>query len=220
MIHDLKHYTGYQSILCLNGNLPGPSFFTRINLPVIAADGAANTLLNLGIKPSLIMGDLDTVNPSILEHHSYLHLPDQNSTDYQKSLDYLKKNNLLPAIVLGINGGCLDHILNNINIFMETDCLLYDPPIKGFIIRQTSIMNFNLAFNTKISLIGMPSALITSKGLRWNLDKSPLTFPGISSCLNRTQAPEIELEVHEGSLLVLIYEEVVHDAGSAGAHCH
>lgn len=212
-MHDLINLKGYQSILCLNGDLPDPSFFLKMNLPVIAADGAANHLLELGILPDLIVGDLDSVRHDILEKHSFLHLSDQNSTDFQKTMLYLKENDLLPAIIVGINGGCLDHILNNINIFMETNCLLYSPPIRGFVIKEKSRMNFLLPAQTKISLMGIPEATLSSTGLKWELNSSCLSFPGKTSCFNRTQSPEIVLEVHHGAALVLIYEQRIDDAG-------
>ncbi|AMP93391.1 thiamine diphosphokinase [Legionella pneumophila] len=210
---DVINFKDYRSILCLNGDLPAPSFFHNKRLPVIAADGAANVLCNQGIFPDLITGDLDSIQPALLENHSFLHLPDQGSTDYQKAMDYLKTNDLLPAIVVGINGGYLDHILNNINIFMETNCLLYSPPIKGFVVKEKLKVNFTLPFQTKISLIGIPEVVLSSDGLKWELKRSSLSFPGKNSCFNRTQKSEISLEVHQGAALVLIYEEVMEDAG-------
>ncbi|WP_045097366.1 thiamine diphosphokinase [Legionella fallonii] len=212
-MHDLINLKGYQSILCLNGKLPDSSFFTTMNLPIIAADGAANSLLELGINPALITGDLDSVRPDILTHHAFLHFPDQESNDYQKAMHYLNDNDLLPAIVVGINGGHLDHILNNINIFMETNCLLYSPPLKGFVIKEQSCMNLLLPVHTKISLMGIPEVTLSSKGLKWELNDSHLSFPGKTSCFNRTQSPEIALEVHQGAALVLIYDQMITDAG-------
>lgn len=213
MIHDVINLKGYRSILCLNGDLPQSAFFNAMNLPIIAADGAANRLFKDGIHPELIIGDLDSIDASILEHYPFFHSPDQGSSDYQKAMNYLNDNHLLPAIIVGINGGFLDHILNNINIFMTTDCLLYSPPIKGFVLKETGVRHFLLPVHTKISLIGMPKALLSSSGLQWELNYAPLSFPGKTSCFNRTQLPEISLEAHQGSALVLIYEQMILDAG-------
>lgn len=213
MMHDVINLTGYRSILCLNGELPESSFFKTLNMPIIAADGAANSLLERGISPHLITGDLDSVRPSLLENHPFLHSADQNFSDYQKAMHYLKENDLLPAIIVGINGGHLDHVLNNINIFMETNCLLYAPPIRGFVLNEKSSMGCSLPMHTKISLIGIPTATISSKGLQWELNHSQLYFPGKTSCFNRTRLSDIVLEIHQGSVLVLIYEQMIEDAG-------
>ncbi|WP_454784508.1 thiamine diphosphokinase [Legionella sp. WA2024007413] len=212
MIHDVINLTGYQSILCLNGNLPDSSFFIAMNLPIIAADGAANSLFEQGIRPQLITGDLDSVHPALLKNHPFLHIPDQSRSDYQKALGYLKDQDLLPAIVVGVNGGHLDHVLNNMNIFMGTNCLLYAPPIRGFVLNAQSKINLSLPVHTKISLMGIPEAILSSIGLRWELNNTHLSFPGQTSCFNRAQTPDIVLEVHHGSVLVLVYEQMIEDA--------
>lgn len=214
MIPDTINLKGYKSILCLDGHLPEHSFFKRLNLPVIAADGAGNTLYDLGIEPQIIIGDLDSLRTSIRESHAHLHLPDQNSSDFQKCLVFLKENNLLPSIVVGINGGYLDHILNNINIFMETDCLLYAPPILGYVLKEKTRHQFTLPSNSKISVMGIPFATLSSKGLKWDMDHDQLTFPGKTSCFNRTRESLVEFEIHQGAVLVLIYVEQAIDAGS------
>lgn len=213
-MHDIHNLKGYRSILCLNGHLPDKIFFDQLTLPIIAADGAANTLVDMALKPEIIIGDLDSVHPHLKASHPVLHAPDQDSNDYQKALIYLKQNNLLPSIVVGINGGHLDHILNNINIFMGTHCLLYSPPIKGFVIEAGCPHRLHLAENTKLSLIGIPQALVSTKGLKWELDHMVLEFPGQTSCFNRSLEPEIEFNIHQGSVLVLIYEQPTADAGA------
>lgn len=210
MLNDLS---SYKSILCLNGVLPSADFFLHNKLPIIAADGATNALLERGVIPHLIIGDLDSVHPELLDQCPFLHLPDQNTSDYQKALEYLKSNELMPAIVVGINGGYLDHVLNNINIFMGTECLLYAPPIRGFVINGEGSKEITLATNTKISLLGIPSAEVSSEGLKWDLHQTSLRFPGSSSCFNRSKAKKIKLQVHKGSALVLFYESAIDDAG-------
>jgi len=202
----------FRSILCLNGEIPERVFF-ETDLPIIAADGAANKLVNHGIKPHAIIGDLDSVHDHIRDTHHTIHYADQNSNDYQKSLAYLEKNNLLPAIVVGIDGGYLDHALNNVNIFMQTDSVLYAPPLIGMVINAGEKKILTPLKNTKISLIGFPHAEISSNGLKWELHKQSLTFPGVNSCFNRCQANEIEIIAHQGTLLILIYLSAIDDAG-------
>lgn len=200
-------YQKYRSILCLNGALPSADFF-KSELPIIAADGAANTLMEMGIKPDLVIGDLDAIDQRWLKEVETLYVYDQNFCDYEKSLDYLASKNLLPCIVVGINGGYLDHVLNNINIFMKSKNLLYAPPLYGCVVREDEHQTFNLPIDTKISLMGIPKAKVTTKGLKWELIDSTLSFPGVSSCFNRGVDDIVEIRVHEGSVLVLIYFSV------------
>lgn len=201
---DLKDY---KSILCLSGELPNADFFST-DLPIIAADGATNHLMQLGITPKIIIGDLDSVLPEYLKIiPSYYH-HDQNFCDFEKSLQYLEKNKMLPAVIVGLSGGYLDHVLNNVNHFLLVGCILFAPPIYGFALNEGKDKQLTLPLNTKISLLGIPDAIVTTKGLKWNLCDDQLTFPGKNSCFNRTQECEIEIQVHSGAVLILVYDEI------------
>lgn len=208
MLNDSK----YRAILCLNGELPEAAFFQR-GLPIIAADGAANRLDAINITPNIIIGDLDSVQPSVLAKCPSIHAPDQSFSDYQKCLTYLETQQLLPAIIVGISGGHLDHILHNINIFSQTNCLFYAPPLIGLIIRENQPATFKTSQGTKISLIGLPHATVSSQGLKWEVENHTLAFPGDNSCFNRATADLVHLTVHSGNCLVLIYQTQMHDAG-------
>lgn len=201
---DLKNY---KSILCLSGELPNADFFAT-DLPIIAADGATNHLMQLGITPRIVIGDLDSVLPEHLKIiPSYYHY-DQNFCDFEKCLQYLEKNKMLPAVIVGLNGGYLDHVLNNVNHFLRAGCVLFAPPIYGFALNEGKDKQLTLPLNTKISLLGIPDATVTTKGLKWDLCDDQLTFPGKNSCFNRTQEREVEIQVHSGSALVLVYDEI------------
>ena len=50
---------------------------------------------------------------------------DQSHSDFQKALMYMTKHGLLPAIICGISGGHIDHIVNNVNILPKYFLLLY-----------------------------------------------------------------------------------------------
>jgi thiamine pyrophosphokinase len=216
---DLMDLDSYKSVLCLDGNLPNRRFFEKLkklkklDLPIIAADGAANSLASKNIVPSIIVGDLDSVRQELLIDGKFLKDDDQNSSDFQKALKYLEIENLTPAIVLGLNGGYMDHILNNISIFFRTKSIFYDEPIIGMSI--DGCRTFNLKIGTKLSLFGIPSCRVSTKGLKWNLDNDELTFPGFNSCFNRTVSEDIVIHIIRGTALLLIYTSPISDAGLA-----
>jgi thiamine pyrophosphokinase len=202
----------YRSILCLNGSLPSRDFFTGA-LPLIAADGAANKLAAMNILPHMIIGDLDSVDAALLKTCEHIHDADQGSSDFQKCLAYMQDNILLPSIIVGVNGGYLDHVLNNINIFLQTDSIFYAPPMIGFTIKSGESHHLKLAAGTKISLLGLPQATVTTRGLKWELDAQVLSFPGSNSCFNRAQHDEVMIAADSGDVLVLVYELTMNDAG-------
>ncbi|MGL9779840.1 MAG: thiamine diphosphokinase [Wolbachia sp.] len=202
----------YRSIVVLNGEIPSSSFFKQ-GIPIIAVDGGANRLVSIGVQPDLVIGDLDSVNLDLRANLNTIYLPDQDYCDFSKAMAHLKIVKLLPSIVTGITGGAIDHILQNINIFLSTGSIFYtpSPPMVGYIL-QKSITHFSLPKDTKISLLGMPTAQISTKGLKWELCLNKLAFPGKNSCFNRSLGNKLSIEVHSGICLAMVYLEAVDDA--------
>lgn len=210
----------YRSILCLNGDLPEVDFFKK-DLPIIAADGAANTLIERGITPNYVVGDLDSVRHEHAARVKTVYRPDQNSSDFQKSLEFMQEQNLFPSIITGINGGHIDHILNNIGIFSHDmlnhaeahHSVFYAPPVVGLILSAPDDRTLSLPIHTKLSLMGMPHAIISTHGLKWELDHYHLSFPGQTSCFNRSTEPTISIHTQHGCALLMIYSDCINDAG-------
>lgn len=202
----------YRSIICLNGELPAKAFF-NLSLPIIAADGALNQLSEMNIKPNMVIGDFDSVDKALLQNFPSLHLPNQSSSDFEKCFAYVKEKKLMPAIIVGLDGGCLDHVLNNLNFFTSTESMFYTRAMKGIMLHEGEHIALHQAKQTKISLFGLPSATLSTHGLKWDLIKTQLSFPGKNSSFNRTQAETVSIEIHAGNLLLLIYHEPIDDGG-------
>ena len=200
----------YRSVLCLDGELP-LAFLKHTSLPLIAADGAANQLIANGLQPSEIVGDCDSVRTELLQQYPHVRDVSQDTTDFEKAFAYLKKENLLPTIIAGISGGCLDRILSNVFIFSQTNALFLSDTLVGFAL--TGKRTFDWEADTKVSLFGCPSAIVTSHGLKWELNRTELVFGGFQSCSNRVQTSPLTLEV-EGKILVFAYRYTVKDAGN------
>jgi thiamine pyrophosphokinase len=206
----------YKSIIALNGDLPEKSFFCNFNLPIIGVDGGAGRLKNIGIEPDIITGDFDSIDKKDFSKSKIIYLPDQSSCDFHKTLEYASQNNLLPSIILGMNGGILDHIMQNINIFCNFEDIrnniFYSHPVVGINLKL-GLHEIHCNINAKISLIGMQKTIIRTHGLKWNLNDEELTFPGKNSAFNRSNNDSFNLEVSYGSCLLMIYLDEVMDCG-------
>ncbi|MBC8065741.1 MAG: thiamine diphosphokinase [Chlorobia bacterium] len=84
---------------------------------VIAADGAANRLIDSGASPDLIVGDLDSLEPIHASTHARVKADlDQETTDCDKLLIYVQEN--LPdsdLSIVGIEGDRFDHVLASLH---------------------------------------------------------------------------------------------------------
>ena len=206
MIIDTKEY---KSVICLDGDLPF-DFLQKTDLEIIATDGAANKLLQNNIHPLVVIGDLDSINEEVRSHCNCIEIASQNSTDYEKALDYASDNNLFPSIITGINGGYLDRILMNLCIFSQTDSVFFSEDMIGMVISKHKVLH--LPKHTKISLMGANEAVVTSHGLKWELKETRLSFAGFCSCSNRVSDETVTLDV-DGEILVFIYLKDIIDSG-------
>jgi thiamine pyrophosphokinase len=212
LLNNISRINGeYKSIICLNGAMPTINFFNKLSsLPVIAVDGASKYLHAINIKPKMIIGDLDS---HIQEHFPSIEkilLPDQNYCDFDKTIKYLSEKNLLPAIITGMNGGYLDQIIKNFSIFANHNFILYDNNQLAFMLhhnknKASNLISLSLPINTKISIIGCPDALISSKGLKWELDDYKLSIFGNNSTSNRTLWSDVSIQIYKGSVIIFIY---------------
>lgn len=204
----------YKSIICLDGTIPEKEFFSLFTLPIIAVDGASNKLEVIGVEYDIVIGDLDSASDAIINSNKAVYLPSQDMSDFQKTNLYLAQKSLLPAIIVGINGGRLDHILYNINIFSNMDSVFFAPPLMGKIIAAGTTERVSIPYMTKISIIALSPSFLVTKGLKWELNQDmELNFGGMQSCFNRTIDDIVNISVISGKVLLLIYCDDETDCG-------
>ena len=214
-----KKFNSFKSIICLNGEIPIEDFFTRYSgIPIIAADGAANKLLKINVSPTLIIGDFDSIDLSVIPAHiEVLHVPDQNSTDLEKCLNILGERKLFPCLIYGATGKETDHTLYNLSVIekhsINHQMIFHDSAYKDkekYGIFVSDYLSANLKVGAKISLLSFVHSSVTSKGLKWELINQYLS-PGISSVRNLTKDDHVEIIVHKGCILVLLDFEPIKD---------
>lgn len=195
----------FDAILALNGNLPEISFFESINSTLIAADGAANNLLSINIIPDFIIGDLDSFDKNYkLNKTKIIQIDDQDTNDFEKCLIWCSKNNKHKILIIGFHGGELEHSINNISVFKKyakkLELTILDNDRYGIFVDQSFYSNFNS--NEIISIIPLPSALLRTKGLVWELDNTLLELGIKEGARNRTKIDFVEINIISGQFLL------------------
>lgn len=208
----IEDFGRYKSVICLNSFVP--LSVSLLDLPIIATDGAADTLLNRGIVPNFVVGDMDSISKKSLAKCNIIRMEDQETTDFYKAISFAESKSLTPAVVTGLDGGVLDHSLDNFSTFVlfANDMLYLSDKTVGFCIAN-SHKSWKLPPGTKISIFGAPSAEVSTQGLKWELQNKHFSFFEYNSISNRTLAPEIDIKAESGSVFVLIYISSVADAG-------
>mgnify|MGYP003309525007 FL=1 len=100
----------------LNGQMPtDDTIINQITNSdyIIAVDGSASKLLDLEIVPDVIIGDLDSLQNIKNKDIELVETPDQNKTDFRKTLEWCIEKNILNISIFGISGESEDHFLGN-----------------------------------------------------------------------------------------------------------
>lgn len=160
---------------------------------IIALDGGANVLRQQGLRPEVIVGDLDSAQNSDQwrdEGVSVQHFSDQDSTDLDKVLRQLCAPSV---VVLGVLGDRLDHALASLASVSRygtgSRLLLIG---RDDSVRYVSAQNCVLALpqQRRVSIWTMQSvAFVKSEGLAYPLDGLCLDPMGTIGTSNHTTAP-------------------------------
>lgn len=205
----------FDAVIALNADLPDKSFFDKLNnVPIYAADGAAGKLIDNGITPDFAVGDLDSFS---LHPHSQnfpkekvIFKPDQNSNDFEKTLVAVLEAGLFNCLIVGFNGGELEHTLNNWSVLMRfaktMNLCLYNLDRYGIPIFES--ITLNVRKKEMLSLIPQPRVKLTTKNLNWELSREILELGTREGARNFAVSEEVTLEIHEGSMLIFIEQRL------------
>ncbi|MDL1913139.1 MAG: thiamine diphosphokinase [Bergeyella sp.] len=198
-----------KALLFINGEPPEklPSFLGYTC--VACTDGAFRYLKNQGFplqKLKYISGDFDSLSDEELLgfEEKKIFTPDQNKTDFEKTLEILLRKNINAVDVYGGSGKEMDHFLGNLTVAHRYTKFLslkfYDRYSEYFFVPKNFILGG--VKDLIISLYPFPLAKeVTTRGLHWNLNKEDLTVNTKVSIRNYATSDEIEITYTEGSLL-------------------
>lgn len=185
---------------------------------IIAADGGAASLDDLGRRPHLLVGDLDSVDARLVERLEAegvaveRHPVDKDASDTELALERaLETSPDAEVLVLGAMGGeRLDHELANL-------LLLADPALAG---RQVRLVRGSTSVRAvrggeRLVLGGIAGDLVTllpiggdaagvvTEGLRWPLRDATLAMGRSRGLSNLVEAPPASVSLERGTLLVV-----------------
>ena len=194
--------------LLLNGK--APKNFPKLDdySLVCATDGALEVLKCIGEEPDLVFGDFDSVDV-LPEETEIILTPDQDYTDFEKTLALLHESGYQNIDVFGASGEEQDHFLGNLHVALawkdKLQLTFFDDYGNYRFIPNQFVMDDVL--NKTISLFPFPkTAGITSRGLEFELNKIDLELGIRVGTRNRAIRNRVQIEFSGGNLLVFIQE--------------
>lgn len=184
---------------------------------IIAVDKGIEIFETLDIFPNHLVGDLDSVNPIILNKlkkndsiiiHSYP--PQKDETDTEIALKLALQENTTKITIVGGLGKRFDHSLANLHILTlcldkNVPCELLDPNNRIYLIQNSVSLSINKLYGKYISLIPLTSHVegLTLKGFRYPLEQYKLSI-GTSLGISNELIEEIGcIHLEDGILIVI-----------------
>lgn len=199
-------------ILILNGDLRWTEDLARLarDAPlVLAADGGANALARIGVRPDAVIGDLDSIDArtrSWIGEERMVSRPDQGSTDFEKALAFAFEDSDIDRLtVLGALGDRLDHTIGNLGVLAREA----RGPGLIFLSDQEQV----LATALEVSLESSPDETwsfwtfdpgvrVTIEGVRWPVENAFLTVGGYPSISNEATGTRVRVVPTSGTVIV------------------
>lgn len=182
----------------------------------IAANGGIRHCQSLGLNPSVVIGDLDSITDSQRKAHkpegtNFLVYPkDKDQTDLELALRYAKKIGAKEILLLGLFGGRLDQSLANILLLTREEWAdLQFTVINGaetiYLLRENDVQTIDGNLGDIVSLISMtPSvSVIQTSGLRWPLMAVEIIFGTTLGVSNEMTEKSCQIEIGSGCLLII-----------------
>ena len=171
---------------------------------LVAADGGAATALEIGHLPDLVIGDFDSLPHfagETLPSERLLHVPDQDTTDFEKCLSRIAAPLIL---ALGFTGGRADHELAVYNALVRTNsapCIVLGEHDLTF--RAPRKITLDLAQGHRLSLFPMGLVRGVSTGLRWPIEGIEFSPDGRIGTSNIATGP-VTLEFDTERMLLIM----------------
>lgn len=205
-------------VVIANGDMKEPAFYRGIleeSDYVICANGGSIHALTLGVKPHLVIGDLDSLpaesREKILKQKPVLikHPPEKNKSDLELALDHAVSMQPAEILILGALGGARrDHAFINL--------LLLQIPFRSAIPARIIDERQEILLAGKKTVVkGKPGDLlslfaltnqvdgITTVNLKYPLVNEALHFASTRGLSNELLTSSAQVNISSGLLLVI-----------------
>ena len=177
---------------------------------LLAADGGANALADIGLRPHAVIGDLDSIRSGVrrwLGEERMVPRPDQDRTDLDKALEYaLEERGLDGVTVLGALGGRIDHAIGNLGLLAKL-AMAGRLPFVGSDHRVVAVRE-------RTELVAEPGETwsfwtfdpgvrVSLEGVCWPVTARPMDVGGRPSISNQAAASSVVVEPAGGAVIAM-----------------
>jgi len=207
-----NHNAPTEVVLFVNGQFPEKLPKIEQSQKVYCTDGAYNKLIQKGIQPDVVCGDMDSLGEQEIALGVVLEeTPNQDYTDFYKTLGLIAEKGFKNVTVYGCSGREQDHFLGNISTLVNykerLNIRCFDDFGFYFLAeRETIIEGFK---NEIISFFPFPKVMnFSSKGVKYPLENKDMEITKLISTRNTITGERAEITFEKGNLLVFVQHRI------------
>ena len=214
-----------RTIIFVNGELNGLEAARDLIQPedlIIAADGGSKHCRALGVTPSVLIGDLDSVSEEEIAEWKQSGVeiirydPCKDETDLELALLYAKANGLDEVLVLGGLGGRWDQTLANLllPVYKKLHGLqvsFWDDGQWLYLVEGEKVLEGRVGQTLSLIPIGGDAVGVTTQGLEWPLTDETLHFGATRGVSNVIVDDKVIVKVRKGFILCILSEKELDD---------
>ena len=169
---------------------------------VIAADGGANSLAEIGDPYDVVLGDFDSVRPEARKlARREIHLEDQSKTDGEKLFDRVVAAGQKHITVVGAEGGSPDHFWGVFHSFIRSDIKIFLGFQRGlgWVLRPGDVLDVPTRLGQRVSLMPLVQCRgVELTGVEWPLGSVELALGQLVSVSNKATGDQVQVRIEEG----------------------
>lgn len=212
-----------KAVVISNGEVNNDNFYKELfhqENPqyIICADGGAKHLRRLGIVPTTIIGDLDSIPMAELEFYKEKSIEiikydiEKDETDTQLAIQYVMSLPIKEVILVGMLGSRMDHTLANVYLLKS----LLDKGLKASIVNEHNriyLMDKSIELKGRkgetLSLLPFTDRVdgITTEGLHYSLKDAVMTKDNPYGISNVVKGGKVKITINKGILLVILAQD-------------
>lgn len=173
---------------------------------VICADSGFDSAKKYGIKPDIIIGDMDSVKSKIESENTRIYPTRKDFTDSELAVFYAKEHGFDSVLMFGMTGTRMDHTMTNISLlkhFYGLDACIIDSNNEIYAVDSEISIKGKKGDVISILPFDENTGEVTSCGLEYPLCGEALKFGEGRGVSNVMTENECRVSVNNGAVLVI-----------------
>ena len=172
---------------------------------LICADGGYDHAIRMGLKPYIVIGDMDSAKATPADVDVIKYPCDKDYTDGELCVRYAREHGMDSLLLVGMTSDRLDHTINNVLMLKDfQDAEIIDESNHIYVLDKKLRISEKKGATLSIIPLGGNLEGVSTKNLLYSLDNENLYFGESRGNSNIMTDDECEINVKKGWGIVII----------------